>query len=341
MSKWQVCYRRALALGALTYGTSLVRSRERKERQLWANVLACLLVLLTCLPVSAQQNTSTQALRTGEETDTSSSGTVSPTPTEQTSAADQAKEAANPLANIWLLQMQQNNWSVGQPVGGARMQGNLQFQPLIPLPFSDHWHLVVRPVATLFNSAPYPNPNGTDNRVTRFGDTVFAFGLVPDRTLVGHWLLGAGPTFIFPTGHSYPLLSQNKWQFGPTFAVGYNAKRWLAYVFPQQWFPIGGNGRKTNQMLWEYSFIYTVGKWTVGTKADSFVNWQASAGNKLAFPVGPKIGRLMHVGIMPVKVDLAFLYYPVRPSPAQFGQKWDLQLEVTPIIPTLIKKKLL
>ncbi|HME10942.1 MAG TPA: hypothetical protein VKG25_28050, partial [Bryobacteraceae bacterium] len=73
--------------------------------------------------MSAQQNTSTQALRTGEETDTSSSGAASPTPTEQTSAADQAKEAANPLANIWLLQMQQNNWSVGQPVGGARMQG--------------------------------------------------------------------------------------------------------------------------------------------------------------------------------------------------------------------------
>lgn len=71
------------------------------------------------------------------------------------------------------------------------------------------------------------------------------------------------------------------------------------------------------------------------------MNWQASAGKKLAFPVGPKIGRLMHVGIMPVKVDLAFLYYPVRPSPAQFGQKWDLQLEVTPIIPTLIKKQLL
>ena len=49
----------------------------------------------------------------------------------------------------------------------------------------------------------------------------------------------------------------------------------------------------------------------------------------------------MHVGIMPVKVDLAFLYYPVRPPPAQFGQKWDLQLEATPIIPTLIKKQLL
>ncbi|HZD47599.1 MAG TPA: hypothetical protein VE178_02530, partial [Silvibacterium sp.] len=55
------------------------------------------------------------------------SGTAEAPASEQTSAADQAKEAANPLANIWLLQMQQNNWWVTQPVGGTRVESNLQF----------------------------------------------------------------------------------------------------------------------------------------------------------------------------------------------------------------------
>src|SRR5271157_2440221 len=123
-----------------------------------------------------------------------------------------------------------NNW-VGMPSNqGDRVQSNLQFQPLISVKLTDNWNLLTRPVLQLFSSTPYLDQTGKANRVTGFGDTVFAFALSPGPALVGNWLLAAGPTFIFPTA-TESLLGQNKWQFGPTVAVGYLGKHFIAYVF--------------------------------------------------------------------------------------------------------------
>src|SRR4029077_6603081 len=54
-----------------------------------------------------------------------------PSAAENDSAAEASRQAANPLANAWLMQVQQNtNW-IGMPANnGNRVQSNLQFQPL-------------------------------------------------------------------------------------------------------------------------------------------------------------------------------------------------------------------
>ncbi|MBV9339417.1 MAG: hypothetical protein JO159_00840 [Acidobacteria bacterium] len=95
----------------------------------------------------------------------------------------------------------------------------------------------------MFNSAPFINQTAQDKRVTAFGDTVLAFALSPSPKLVGNWLLAAGPSFIFPTATN-SLIGQNNWQVGPAAAVGYQGKDFITYVFPQQWFSVGGDGRK-------------------------------------------------------------------------------------------------
>ena len=50
---------------------------------------------------------------------------------ENDSAAEASKQAAYPLANAWLMQVQQNtNW-IGMPANnGNRVQSNLQFLPI-------------------------------------------------------------------------------------------------------------------------------------------------------------------------------------------------------------------
>jgi len=49
---------------------------------------------------------------------------------ESDSATEASKQAANPLASVWLMQFQQNNTWIGMPAnGGNRIQSNLQFQP--------------------------------------------------------------------------------------------------------------------------------------------------------------------------------------------------------------------
>ena len=56
--------------------------------------------------------------------------------------------------------------------------------------------------------------------VSGFGDTILATLLSPSPRLAGPWLLGAGPSFIFPTA-SNSRLGQNKWQLGPAVVFGY------------------------------------------------------------------------------------------------------------------------
>ena len=272
-------------------------------------------------------------------------------PDQPQSAAGLSNEIANPLSNLWLLQMQQNSNLLQMPSGkGTYVQGNLQFQPLLPIHVSPHWNWISRPVIQLVDSQPYPvataNPStGTINsamkRTTGFGDMIFATAISPDRSLVGNWLLGAGATFIFPTATQH-VLGQDTWQAGPTMAVGYKGAKWITYVFPQHWWKIGGDGKKTNQTLVQYNFNWSFDSgWSVGSNPNFSVNWEAPAGQRVTFPVGLQVGKLLHAGIMPVKVDLQTMYYAVRPTQFQGvaipSPKWGFQLQFTPVIPSLVR----
>jgi len=253
-------------------------------------------------------------------------------------AAETSKEAANPLASIWLMQMQQNNTWIGTPAnGGNRVQNNLQFQPLLSVKLNDDWSLITRPVFQLFNATPFQNQSGQFNRAIGFGDTVLALALSPSHEMVGNWLLAAGPTFIFPTATD-PRIGQDKWQAGPAAAFGYTGKNFVTYVFPQQWFSMGGSGPRTRHMLMYYAFVYAFKNgWSVGTNPAVTVDWEASKGNRLAFPVGLQVGKLRKVGILPVKFDVQVQYYAVRPE--VYSPKWNLQFQITPIFPALLGRK--
>ena len=265
--------------------------------------------------------------------------TATPTSTEEPSSNAVAKQAANPLATMWLIQYQQNNDWVGMPLNhGNQVESNLQFQPLISMSLTDSWNLDVRPVFRLFSSAPYVSSAQQERRVTGFGDTVFAFALSPGHALVGNWLIAVGPTFVFPTA-TESKLGQSNWQGGPTAALGYVGEHFIAYIFPQQWFKIGGDGQTTKQLDAQYAFVYFLRNgWSIGTNPDLFVDWEAKPGNQVTFPVGLQIGKLRKFGPLPIKFDVQAEYYAIHPE--VYGSKWGAQLQITPVIPSLIKKRI-
>jgi hypothetical protein len=103
-----------------------------------------------------------------------------PSAAENDSAAQASKQAANPLANSWLMQVQQNtNW-IGMPANnGNKVQSNLQFQPLMSVKLNDDWNLITRPIIQMFSTEPFLDQTGQDKRVTAFGDTVLELALSP------------------------------------------------------------------------------------------------------------------------------------------------------------------
>ena len=140
----------------------------------------------------------------------------------------------------------------------TRVQSNLVFQPLMSLRLTEKQGLVIRPMVTIVNSVPHFDQNGQNERTAGFGDTVLAFAL-PRSLLGGRLMVGAGPTFMFPTA-STDLLSQDTWQVGPDAGATVLGKNFIAYAFVQQWFKVGGDGEDTNQMNGTFNFTYMLAK---------------------------------------------------------------------------------
>jgi len=277
-------------------------------------------------------------------------------PDNQKSETEVNKELSNPISSIWALQIQENTYFIhpGIEDKSSRNSVNVQFQPVLPLALTDDWNLITRPVIQVVNSVPVPRlvapevrsgpaasvPAARIYQATGFGDTILATLLSPSPKLAGPWLLGAGPTFIFPTATTTNV-GQKKWQLGPGGVVGYLGDHYIVGLFPQQWFSVGGNGSKqTSQMNLQYFASYFLPHgWSVGTSPNVLINWYASDGNKVTFPIGLNVSKVQRLGILPVKFQVQGQYMPVNPS--VFGQRWNIQVAITPVIPKLVKGNLL
>src|SRR5271169_2256968 len=256
-------------------------------------------------------------------------------------ATEVNKELSNPISSIWALQIQENTFFIhpGIEDKSSRNSVNVQFQPVLPLALTDDWNLITRPVIQVVNSVPVPTPTGRIYQTTGFGDTILATLLSPSPKLAGPWLLGAGPTFIFPTATTTNV-GQKKWQLGPGGVFGYLGEHYIIGIFPQQWFSVGGNGSKqTSQMNLQYFASYFLPHgWSFGTSPNMLINWYASDGNKVTFPIGLNVAKVQKIGPLPVKFQVQGQYMPVNPS--VFGQWWNIQVSITPVIPKLIKENL-
>lgn len=242
-----------------------------------------------------------------------------------------AQALANPVSNLWSLQFQFNNVNLTND----RWIYNLNFQPVMPVSLTHDVNLITRPVVQVYNSAPYTDSLGKDQRTTNFGDWTQLEILSPAHS--GHWLLGLGPTFIFPTAGSV-YTGQGKWQVGPALVLAYMTPKFIAGVFPQQWWSYAGDPSRpnTNQMNLQPIFsLFFEGGWNVGYSGNILANWEAPSNNRWTVPIGVGVGKVVRFGRLPVKIQLAGQYMVTQPDPV--GQRWNIQVQLTPVLPKLIK----
>lgn len=251
---------------------------------------------------------------------------------DQTAEADKLAQAlANPVANLWSLQFQFNNFQLTND----RWNNNLNFQPVMPVSLTKDVNLITRPVIQVYNSVPYTDSLGNEQRTTNFGDWTQLELFSPAHS--GHWLLGLGPTFIFPTAGSV-YTGQGKWQAGPAVVVAYMTKEYILGVFPQQWWSFAGDPSRpdTKQMnLQPIINFFIHGGWNVGYSGNILVNWEAPSNNRWTVPIGLGVGKVVKFGRLPVKISLAGQYMVTQPDPV--GQRWNVQIQLTPVLPKLIK----
>jgi hypothetical protein len=249
------------------------------------------------------------------------------------------KELTNPVSSLWSIALQQNNYVLDMGPGrGSAWNSNLNFQPVLPVSLTSEWNLNTRPVITVFNSMPYLDPNTLrTERTTAFGDTVLMEMFSPGPKLAGNWLLGLGPTFIFPTASS-DYTGQGKYQLGPAGVVGYLPKNWILGAFVQNWTSFAGDDdrRQVNQMnLQPIAGYFLPDGWSIGYSGNILANWEASGDDVWMVPLGFSVSRVVKIGPLPFKIGVAAQYMVDQPEIG--GQRWNIQLNMSPVLPKLIK----
>jgi hypothetical protein len=261
------------------------------------------------------------------------------------SATEINKQLTNPVSSLWSIAFQQNNYRLGYetPESGERWSSNLLFQPVLPVSITKEWNLITRPVIPLFVSQPHPDEENPfhANRSTAFGDTAFLQLASPGPDLVGGWLLGVGPTWVFPTAGS-DYTGSGRWQVGPAALAGYLSEKWIAGALFQNWWSFAGSNDRedTNSMNLQPFFSYFLRDgWSVGYSGNILANWKANgSGDVWTVPIGVAVAKVVKLGPLPVRVSLAGQYMVV--SPDEFGQEWNVQIMVSPVLPKLVRGQL-
>ena len=74
-----------------------------------------------------------------------------------------------------------------------------------------------------------------------------------------------------------------------------------------------------------------------GASVTRVISWRTGTPSEDVWtvPIGLGLGKVVKLGRLPVKIQLAVQYMPVHPRIS--GQEWNVQVQITPVIPKLIK----
>jgi len=257
------------------------------------------------------------------------------------------KKLANPLASLWALNF--NSFMPGfydgdVNNGDAKLGATTIFQPILPVPLhgegKDQFRVIIRPVVPLVWSTPIPEGFDDFDHKSGIGDIQLPFVFAVPDSKAGKWIIGGGPVFEFPTATD-DALGADQWSMGPAIALGYKTKSLTSVLFFNYFSKIGSSDQDdgtpdTSKGTLLYSMVYALkGGWQIGSNPTISYNDRASSGNKWNVPVGVFVGKTQKIGNVPVNIKLGIEYSVV--SPDDFGQEAAIRLQVTPIIPGLIK----
>jgi hypothetical protein len=262
---------------------------------------------------------------------------------EHGSLADIAHKLSDPTSNVWALFTEFDlSFSDGDVnAGNPKVGGDMNFQPILPIPLygegEDQWKIVARPSFPVIFRGAVPTSFDTFDHETGLGDMILPLAVAPPS---GNWLLGLGPTFLFPTA-TEDAFGREQFGIGPAGVLGYKTKQFTVGVFPQYFFKIGSIGNQANKPDASFgNFLYfgywnLPDAWQVGMNPVITYDNKATKGNKWNVPVGLLVAKTTAVANRPVKFQLGFEYSVV--SQDDFGKRFMIKLNVIPVIGALVK----
>jgi hypothetical protein len=260
--------------------------------------------------------------------------------------AETGKKLSNPLSNVWALFTEfDTNLSDGKANSGHKKVGSrMIFQPILPIPLfgqgDKQWRLITRPTIPVLFSEPIPSGPGKLVHEGSLGDIQVPLVISPS---VKNWILGAGPTWLFPTATKKEF-GRQQYGVGPAVVVGHYNEKVTMGVFPQYFFGIGSRGpdrgvEKASYLNLLYFMFYNLPKaYQIGFSPTVTYDRRATSGNKWNVPIGVTVWKTAKMGNTITKFELGVEYSVVRQQ--DFGQRFAVKFSVIPVIPSLIRNPL-
>jgi len=164
------------------------------------------------------------------------------------------------------------------------------------------------------------------------GDTVFTAFLSPANP--GHWIWGAGPVVQVPTNSSSELGNKN-WGLGPSFVVLHldHGDPWVYGVLVNNIWSVTSNkegGAYNNGLIQPFvNYNFKEGLYLTSSPILT-VDWKADSSQRWLVPVGGGVGKIFHLGKLPVNAQLSAYYNVVRPD---FQANWQIRAQVQLMFP--------
>jgi hypothetical protein len=239
----------------------------------------------------------------------------------QQSAEQLSQEAANPIADLVSLPLQNNtDYGLGE---FDRARNTLNVQPVVPLAGG---RLVTRTIFPIVWLPDVTAESGT--RSSGLADVVFTAFYVPPSD---GFMWGVGPVLDIPTGGSER--GTQKWSAGPSAVILAQPLGWTLGALVQQAWSFAGESERNDvsRGLAQYFIVRQLGNgWYVNSAPIITVNWKASEGQKWVVPFGAGFGKLAFLGRLPVNAQVGAYVNAVKPD---VGPDWQLRVQLQALFP--------
>ena len=245
------------------------------------------------------------------------------------SAEELAKLAQNPVGNLISVPFQNNtNFNVG-PQDGT--QNILNIQPVIPISVDEDWNIITRTIMPVITQ---PGSTAGQDSVTGLGDIQFTAFLSPANPSPSGLVWGAGVITQLPT-NTNDRLGNDRWGLGPT-AVVLRLQKGSPWVYGalvnNVWSVGSASDPAYNNFLLQPFVNYNFPAGFYLTSAPIVTtNWKASNDDRWTVPLGGGVGKIFHMGKLPVNTQLSAYYNVVTPDNG--GADWQMRVQVQLMFP--------
>jgi hypothetical protein len=246
---------------------------------------------------------------------------------EELTKTELAKLAQNPVANLISVPFQNNtNFNIGQYRG---VQDILNIQPVIPINLNEQWNWINRTIMPVISNPPLSPAIGG---VAGLGDIQYEGFLSPAKP--GTFIWGVGPIIQLPT-HTATNLGNNNLGLGPTGVVLHlsHDDPWVYGALINNVWSVGTSPMDraySNGLLQPFvNYNFGDGYYLVSSPIIT-MSWLSPANQQLTLPVGGGIGKIIHLGKLPINAQLSAYYNVVRPD---FEPDWQLRAQIQFMFP--------